>query len=446
MKKIFTLIALLTMTIGAMAQGQYFYEWKDGKYVQRSLAEVDSITFSLPESAEKAYKYVDLGLPSGTLWADRNVGADYPESYGDYFAWGETKPKSAYNLSTYKWCRGSSDAMTKYCTNSSYGTVDNKTVLDLEDDAAYVNMGAEWRMPTYDEQKELSNNCTWTWTTQNGTNGYKVTGPNGNSIFLPAAGYCYDSDLDDAGSCGYYWSASLYESFPNHACYLFFDSSNHYTNYYGGRLFGLTVRAVVSTVNVEPAPEVKKVDLGLPSGTLWADRNVGADFPEAYGDYFAWGETSTKSTYNWSTYKWCKGDYDTMTKYCTDSSYGTVDNKTVLDLEDDAAYVNMGAEWRMPTYDELKELSNNCTCTWTTQNGTKGYRVTGPNGNSIFLPAAGYRYDSDLYDAGGDYLSASLFESNQNGAWYLDLDFYSSNHGTYGSSRDCGLPVRAVAR
>ena len=158
MKKIFTLIALLAFVLGAMAQGQYFYEWKDGKYVQRSLSEVDSITFSLPESTEKEYKYVDLGLPSGTLCADRNVGADSPEVYGDYFAWGETTTKSIYDWSTYKWFRGDDNTMTKYCTNSNYGTVDNKTVLDLEDDAAYVNMGKDWRMPTYDELKELRNN------------------------------------------------------------------------------------------------------------------------------------------------------------------------------------------------------------------------------------------------------------------------------------------------
>ena len=230
-------------TSTAGAQSQYFYEWKDGKYIQRSVSEVDSITFSLPESPEKEYKYVDLGLPSGTLWADRNVGADSPESYGDYFAWGETEPKSTYNWSTYKWCRGSSDTMTKYCTDSSYGTVDNKTVLDLEDDAAYVNMGAEWRMPTYDELKELSNNCTWTWTTQNGTKGYKVTGPNGNSIFLPAAGSRYDSNLDGAGSSGYFWSASLYESRPYHAWSLSFNSGNYVTYHYD-RCYGRTVRAV----------------------------------------------------------------------------------------------------------------------------------------------------------------------------------------------------------
>ena len=191
---------------------------------------------------------------------------------------------------------------------------------------------------------------------------------------------------------------------------------------------------------------IDAVDLGLPSGTLWADRNVGADSPEAYGDYFAWGETEPKSTYNWSTYKWCQGSNNTMTKYCTDSFYGTVDNKTVLDLEDDAAYVNMGADWRMPTYDELNELRNNCTWTWTSKKGTKGYKVTGPNGKSIFLPAAGYRNDSSLYDAGsyGDYWSASLNESYPYYAWYLY--FYSSNYRVSNGDRCCGHIVRAVAR
>ena len=84
------------------------------------------------------------------------------------------------------------------------------------------------------------------------------------------------------------------------------------------------------------------VDLGLPSGTMWATCNIGANYPEDYGDYYAWGETETKSNYDWSTYKWCKGSEDTLTKYCTDNDYGTVDNKTVLDPEDDAAHVKWG--------------------------------------------------------------------------------------------------------
>ena len=184
---------------------------------------------------------VDLGLPSGTLWADRNVGADTPEAYGDYFAWGETEPKDYYDGSTYKWYNGS---LTKYCTDSSYGTVDGKAVLDLEDDAAYVNMGWEWRMPTIEEQQELLNKCTWTWTTQNRFNGYKVTGPNGNSIFLPAAGYRYQDYRTLTGSLGYYWSSSLDEGHPNGAykLRLYPDDYNWSGDY---RVYGFSVRAVV---------------------------------------------------------------------------------------------------------------------------------------------------------------------------------------------------------
>lgn len=227
------------------------------------------------------------------------------------------------------------------------------------------------------------------------------------------------------------------------------------SGYKDKKLNFLVNEAQMSAVSesLEKGMSLGTVNLGLPSGTLWADRNVGADFPEDYGDYFAWGETSTKrrcaqgfSTYNWSTYKWCQGSSTSMTKYYTKSSYGTVDNKTVLDLEDDAAYVNMGAEWRMPTYDELNELVNECTWTWTTQNGTKGHKVTGPNGNSIFLPAAGFRYDSILYLEGdyGYYWSASLYESRPYGAW--GLSFSSGNHVMYCNDRFIGHTVRAVVR
>ena len=384
------------------------------------------------------YNLVDLGLPSGTLWADRNVGADAPEAYGDYFAWGDVSTIASPGWTDYKWCEGSGVTMTKYCTDDRFGTVDNKTVLELEDDAAYINMGMNWRMPTEKEYSELISECTWAWITQNGTAGYKVTGPNGNSIFFPAAGFWGVSNATSAGTYGYYYSSSLNEEYSDRAESLCLSSEEFYVSDIP-RNFALTVRAVVKN-----GPD--KVDLGLPSGTLWADRNVGADSPEAYGDYFAWGETEPKDNYNWSTYKWCQGSNDTQTKYCTKSSYGTVDNKTVLDLEDDAAYVNMGKEWRMPTYDEQNELCSQCTWTWTTQNGTKGYKVTGPNGKSIFLPATGYRYDGSLNDAGsyGGYWSASLYERYPFNACYLNL--YSSNHNMNHNNRDYGLSVRAVVR
>ena len=155
------------------------------------------------------HEWVDLGLPSGTLWATCNVGADTPEGYGDYFAWGETVPKDDYSWETYRWCNGYFNMMTKYCTSSSYGTVDNKTELDPEDEAAYVNWGSSWCMPTTEQQLELRNECTWTWTERNGVSGKLVTGPNGNSIFLPVAGSRYFNSFNKVGLHGWYWSRTL---------------------------------------------------------------------------------------------------------------------------------------------------------------------------------------------------------------------------------------------
>ena len=190
------------------------------------------------------HEYVDLGL--SVKWATCNVGATKPEEYGGYYAWGETEEKEDYSWSTYKWCNGSETPMTKYCTNNSYGTVDNKTTLDLEDDVAHVKWGGSWRMPTKAELNELLNNCTWTWTTQNDVNGYKVTGPNGNSIFLPAAGFRLGSNLYYSGSFGHFghfWSGSLYESDSYNAYRLLFSSGDYGVyNYY--RFLGFTVRPV----------------------------------------------------------------------------------------------------------------------------------------------------------------------------------------------------------
>ena len=184
------------------------------------------------------------------------------------------------------------------------------------------------------------------------------------------------------------------------------------------------------------------VDLGL--SVKWATFNVGATKPEEYGGYYAWGETEEKEDYSWETYKWCNGSYDTMTKYCTDSSYGTVDNKTVLDLEDDVAHVKWGGDWRMPTTDEQDELRNNCTWEWTTLNGVSGNMVTGPNGNNIFLPAAGYRYGADVYHRGGygGYWSGSLSSSDGDGAYGLSFEDYC--YFLSDNSRYCGLSVRPV--
>ena len=194
------------------------------------------------------HEWVDLGLPSGTLWATCNVGANAPEGYGDYFAWGETEPKEIYSWETYKWSYGINDKLTKYCTNSFYGTVDNKTELELADDAAYVNWGASWRIPTYEQLKELSTKCLWVWTTHNGVNGYQVTGPNGKTMFLPAAGYGEDSSLCYADWRGYYWSRELYYESSYYANYLYFISGRVSVDW-SERCYGLSVRAVRASQN-----------------------------------------------------------------------------------------------------------------------------------------------------------------------------------------------------
>lgn len=204
---------------------------------------------------------VDLGLPSGTLWADRNIGADSPEDYGDYFSWGETEPKSFYNWSTYKWCNGEYGTFTKYCTDSSLGTVDNKTTLDSTDDAAIVNWGDKWGMPTYEQLLELESKCTWTWITQDNVNGYKVKGPNGKSIFLPATGRRSENSLDYAGSSGFYWSSSLCEDYIGNSAWLLgFGPENRFFDY--GRSTGYPIRAVNS---VKASKEEVK-DLIIPEG------------------------------------------------------------------------------------------------------------------------------------------------------------------------------------
>ena len=485
------------------------------------------------------HDYVDLGLPSGLLWATCNIGADAPEDYGNYFAWGETQPKATYNWSTYQHCNGSYNTLTKYSVeffdweygcDQSYGYngfIDNLTTLEPSDDAATANWGNDWRMPTMVEWQELYNNTTCTWTTWNDVNGRLFTASNGNSLFLPAAGFCYDSSLSYAGSYGDYWSSSLDTYSPDYAWYFDFNSG-YYSMYshvgYGySRCIGSTVRPVrfslpnpsfvidatanpaeggmvsgggtyqegaectlITTANegytfanwTENGSVVSTnatytftvsvnrtlvanfsyngggdthayVDLGLPSGLLWAACNVGAEAPEGYGDYFAWGETQPKSTYNWGTYQYCMGSYNTLTKYCNNSSYGYngfTDNLTTLLPEDDAATANWGAEWRSPTREEWIELRDNTSCTWSIQNGVNGVLFTAANGNSLFLPAAGYRRGSSIDDAGSyGYYGSSSLATGMPTHYATNFYFYYSDHYYILSDlRDYGFTVRPV--
>ena len=174
--------------------------------------------------------YVDLGLPSGTKWATCNVGANSPIAYGVYFAWGETSPKSNYTWGTYHWCNGSESTLTKYCDKSSYGNngfTDNLTTLEAADDAATVNWGEGWRMPTKAEMNELLNSCTHTYVKRNGMNGRLFTGPNGNSIFIPSAGTYNGSTNYGANSYGEYWLSNIVDMSPSFANDLYFERGNY---------------------------------------------------------------------------------------------------------------------------------------------------------------------------------------------------------------------------
>ena len=482
---------------------------------------------------------VDLGL--SVKWARYNVGATRPEEYGDYFAWGETSPKSEYKWGNYSYGTAKNGPFSEYVLDANYGTVDHKTVLDLEDDAAHAAWGNDWRMPSKEEWEELKSNCTWTWTTMNGVPGYKVTsrksGYTANFIFLPANGMLSGSSVSDVGTVGNYWTSSISADYPYYAISPYLDSSSKSSgNCY--RYFGLGVRPVqgevvpVSTIDVSPTLEIvvgktaalwasvqpanatyknvtwsssdesiatvsvngkvtavsvgmvtitaysadatkttgcevkvketatipnghDYVDLGLPSGLKWATMNVGAIKPEEYGNYFAWGEIEPQEYYLPTSYKWYKwynnGEGYKVTKSCIDMSLwafadstGSPDFKDVLDLEDDAARVNWGGSWRMPTDAEWTELRENCTWTWTTLNGVNGRLVASKtNSNSIFLPAAGYRYGTSLIAVGswGYYWSSSLHNSDSAYNFYFDSGNVNRNRDR---GRYYGYSVRPV--
>ena len=202
---------------------------------------------------------VDLGIvmtrEDGTTyrlyWAKSNLSANglcaNPEDYGDYYAWGETSPKDNYSWSTYKFGTNPSGPFSKYNTIGSYGTLDSKTVLEPEDDVAHVKLEGKWRMPTDKEWEELRTKCTSTGTSDyNGTGvgGRLITSPNGNSIFLPFAGFRLETSLNDAGSEGYYWSSALDTDRPYRAWQVYLSPGGVFSVTGNGRNYGFSVRPV----------------------------------------------------------------------------------------------------------------------------------------------------------------------------------------------------------
>lgn len=260
MKKIFTLIAVALMLGAATVNAQSMKVTKtDGTIYDFPVEEISKVEFIQGDGSNKenGYEFVDLGLPSGTKWAKCNVGASAPEQAGDYFAWGEVTPKESYSVMNYKYGSGQAaeagnedsydglKSLTKYNVNPALGEVDNLYELEPEDDAAQVNMGGAWHMPSEVDLQELIDNCYFQKAKINGVSGVKVTGPNGNYIFLPNVGLRYNEIVmfnDVAMKWGFYWTSSLAGSDNTMACYLYSEGTNVVSNSF--RFYGQSVRAV----------------------------------------------------------------------------------------------------------------------------------------------------------------------------------------------------------
>ncbi len=492
--------------------------------------------------------YVDLGL--SVMWAKCNLGANIESDYGDYFSWGETtgtnEDKANYAMKYYLFASETNGLyFTKYTLRDdgwdASGTADGLRRLQQKyDDAAYAALGGKFRMATMAEQQELHNNCTWTWTTQNGVNGYlvtsKVEGFTDRSIFLPAAGCFGGASINDLNDDGSYWSSELYnvemawninfigtegcvsaggsrnhghsvrpvrpsEGWLSHISLELdrntltivqgkqyglsvdakYDGNDYSYLYYGFKWYSdnpliatvddegvitavsngiahitamLGTKSVECTVTVTDTPEgtsvavPEYVDLGL--SVKWATFNVGATKPEEYGAYFSWGEIEKKNDYSWTTYHWCNGSSNTLTKYNTSDGLGDVDSYTVLSSADDVAQAKWGGDWRMPTENEMNELLDNCKWTWTRLNGTNGYLVTsmvaGYTSQSIFLPAAGRRIDQHVDEVGstGYYWTSSLFTEISYYAMAVTQSFPGGSVSKSPEGRRGGISVRPV--
>lgn len=367
--------------------------------------------------------YVDLGLPSGNLWAECNLGASSPEAYGDYYAWGEVKPKQEYTKSNHKWYKegAPSQGFTKY------NNEDGKLTLEDEDDAVIQKLGNGWRTPTLADFRELTNQkyTTIEKTTLNGVAGYQITSKkNKKSIFIPCAGFKNSekpqtraiSDDEEVAVC--MTNLRRIDNMVYNA-WTFAFQNDRIGRYGKRRPDGISVRPVKGSG--VPVPN-DCVDLGLASGLLWAKCNMGTTDPTQLGDYYAWGETSTKKKYYSDNYKHFKVD-----KNIKVLKYNEKDGKTVLDLNDDAARANIGAGYRIPTKEDWEELLEDCK--WEAVTTTLSeiidpsqtkviarWKVTGPSGNSIVLPmTSGFRGDGWGVQPDNDtyYTTANLYPAEQ---------------------------------
>ena len=401
---------------------------------------------------------IDLGLPSGILWSCCNVDAKTPQSYGGYYAWGETKQKSYYDWSNYSHCDGTEE------TCHDLGGYIGGSVNDV----AHTKWGGKWTIPSNTAWEELDGNCTYEWTTVNGVKGAKLTSKiNGASIFLPAAGWRWQSDTSDVGVSAAYWASVQNDRNLSQAHNIYFYSDHFITGVISSLAYGRSIRPVqdetscdvnadgnidisdvVKLVNIilsgayvtcPDAHHPHKIDLGLPSGTLWSCCNVGATLPSSVGNAFAWGEIRPKYSYDETTYLYCDNQDEEQCQDIGSSIIGTYNY--------DVAYRRCGTSWQMPSYTQADELIRNCKTEWLQIDGVNGLKFTGPNGKSIFFPASGYANGSYIYNNGGEgyYWTGDCHPRDNNFAIIMTF----KNSGSIqlaGYYRVLGLYVRPVAK
>ncbi len=371
---------------------------------------------------------IDMGVAG--KWACCNVGASAPWEHGGYYAWGETDEKDYFDWSNYIYCEGS------FNTCHDLGT----DIAGTEQDVAFMKWGADWRMPSINQLELLISNCSSEWITICGINGRKFTAPNGGTIFIPASGYRWKNDAVEVGENGIYWSSTEYPVIDS-AKYLSIDSDDVCSwNYY--RSYGRSVRPVYyedPAVSAGLCPDSNHphiIDMG--EAGKWACCNVGASVPWEQGDYYAWGETETKDSYQWNNYIYCDGSEDS----CHDIG------NDIAGTDYDVAYMKWGGNWCLPNNDQFELLNNNCSVEKTNINGVVGRKYTCSNGGSIFLPAAGWfsNEENNYNGKEGYYWLSTLYPSriNSNKSFASAIIIELIQPGWGGIYRCLGCPVRPV--
>lgn len=401
-------ILLKNLSLGTTYYYKGYVKFGD-EYIYSPMKSFTTLATDFP-----AAKVVDLGL--SVKWASWNVGAFDVSDYGSYIGWGD------------------STAVLRSTAASDYANDNTATnIAGTKFDVATHKWGGKWRMPTTAEIEEL-NSLEWSEVSVEGVNCWMLTAKNGNYIYIPKAGFQNSGGKHYVGNSTYLWSSEIDESQvkPKYAnC----DIPQSISIKELSKNVWLSVRPVYDENATEPEnPDTPKderaVDLGL--SVKWASYNIGATKASEAGDYYAWAETETKTTYTTENCRYYES------KELGDEIGGT---------DNDVAHVKWGSTWRMPSIKEVRELVNNCTWTWTTQDGVNGYKVTSKtNGNSIFLPAAGYMNEDDLLSYGerGYYFSSYNYTPRNDAAMAYDLEFnHSSKEVTY-NSRSNGLTIRAV--